>query len=648
MKNRTFKKMAAAVMAVALIGSGISAPAADKALFGSVLTANADELDEIIKEKIFYDEESHTLTLIGLSSYDDWSAYKKKVKSVQFRNKVYHIVTQNVSFPVDSCGLFSGYNWLYTLDVSSADTSRVKDMSLLFNGLSYLDTLDVSNFDTSNVTNMDRMFAECRGLENLDVSSFNTSKVTNMNQMFSNCQKLKSLDLSNFDTLNVTDMFGMFEMFFGCESLEKLDISNFDTSNVTNMCGMFNGLYNLESLDVSKFDTSNVTIMARMFQGCRKIKELDVSNFNTSNVTDMNSMFAGCQNLKSLDLRNFNTSNVTKMDGMFFGDSSLESLDVSSFDTSNVVWMSQLFNRCSSLKALDLSNFDTTSVLYIGDMLKDCPKLEPDISTIVGKSVTLDGTIGANFFIEPCKNLAKVVLSGPNGDITYTDFSKVAQENGTYKFTYPINATQANEKVTLKTYDEDGRQLIVCKARYELSNHSQGEGSVQGYIDDIKKEKVYKEDPVTTIMVNTLENYCKAAENYFKGTKNTVNKVSEQFAVILDNYAPTIASGTDIKLSLILDSETAVRIYTNGSGVKIDGQAVTPYMSKYGKCYEIANIPAHQLINTHTLTVDGMEYTFSPMSYVYRVMNSESTDKLREAAWAVFLYATAADEYNKK
>jgi surface protein len=42
---------------------------------------------------------------------------------------------------------------------------------------------------------MERMFNECKALTSLDLSSFNTSKVKNMSYMFINCNSLKEITL---------------------------------------------------------------------------------------------------------------------------------------------------------------------------------------------------------------------------------------------------------------------------------------------------------------------------------------------------------------------------------------------------------------------------------------------------------------------
>ena len=181
---------------------------------------------------------------------------------------------------------------------------------------------------------------------------------------------------------------------------------------------------------------------------------------------------------------------------------------------------------------------------------------------------------------------------------------------------------------------------------YGLCNHSQVEGTVYGYINGIKSTELYKNDAKLQILVNAMENYCKAAENYFKGTENEVKEYTDEFAVTVEPFAPEF--GEDVKISLVLDSATAVRIYTNASGVKIDGNDITPKTTKYGKCYEIANIPAHQLLGWHTLTIGDKNYQFSLMSYVYRTVKSQSASKLlKDTAWAAYLYANAANSYIK-
>ena len=467
--------------------------------------------------------------------------------------------------------------------------------------------------------------------------------------------KAETFDLANADTSNVHNMA---RMFYTCRSAESLDLSSWNTSNVNDMSYMFSET-NFVSLDLSNWDTSNVNDMGYMFWCARKLKSLDLKHFITSNVRTMAYMFADCEVLESLDISNFDTSNVTTMQQMFFDCHLLTSLDVSSFNTSKVTSMYWMFGECEKLASIDVTGFDTSNTeTSTGSyaMFLGCTALEPDIYHISGQNTSLDGNLCLNFYIWGAsyfsiipENGAKAVLSGPNGEVVISDLSSVKEPNGKYKLTYPINANQTKEKVTLKVYDKNDRQLILCKENghnyaYSLSSYSQAENTVQNYINELKEERSYKNDTKLQTFVNAIENYCNAAENYFKEVENEVKEYSDEYAVAVKSFAPEFDK--DVKMSLVLNSATAVRIYTDALNVKIDGEEITTPNSKYGKFYEISNIPAHKLMDWHTLTIGGKDYQFSPMSYVYRVLNNNTASQnLKNVAWATFLYANAANGY---
>lgn len=597
MKKQSFQKITAAVMAISLFGGVIST--GGKSLFGSQCIAKADILDD---ENI--DDYDHVNDPDNIDNYDRVSFDEEtgilllngKVNKKDVKEYIYNKNVKKVScakgtvFPVDSSDMFNCF-YAETFDFSNADMSKVENMFQMFFHCYNVKTVDFSNTDTSNVTNMSKMFYQC-GSSELKIINLDTSSVEYMDWMFYS-SKFVSLDISSFNTSKVKDMARMFD---DCKQLTSLDLSNFDTSSVTNMLYMFNS--------------------------CESLTSLNVSSFNTSNVTNMTGMFARCYKLK------------------------LTSIDVRGLDTSKA-------EACRN-------NWGT---------LFDCYELKPDIVHYDGTSVTLDGRIEVVFHIyekeymgyDSSSNLEKIVMSGPNGDIVITDFSRKTDDNpngldisyGRMKCIYPLDATQAKEKVTLKAYDKDGNQLILCKTsgtdlNHSLCSYSQVEASVYDYMNAIRQNYIYyNSDDKLQKLVNAIDNYCKAAENYFKGAENQVYEFSINNDGDIKTDAPEF--GKDVKISLVLNSATAVRIYTNGTGVLIDGNKITPCTTKYGKCYEISNIPAHQLFVLHTLTIDGKNYQFSPMSYVYRVLNSDTaSQKLKNVAWAAYKYANAANEYIKK
>ena len=58
-------------------------------------------------------------------------------------------------------------------------------------------------------------------LQSINLSSFNTTNVKNMSLMFSGCSSLQSINLSSFNTTNVEYMSFMFD---GCSSLKKENV----------------------------------------------------------------------------------------------------------------------------------------------------------------------------------------------------------------------------------------------------------------------------------------------------------------------------------------------------------------------------------------------------------------------------------------
>ena len=101
---------------------------------------------------------------------------------------------QHVKFS-DLMLLGSGRKNVLTVDMSRADTGRIRDMSFMFSDLSSVKQLDLSGVDTGSATNMFCMFKGCSLLERLDLSAFSFTKVERSTWMFSQCSGLKEVIL---------------------------------------------------------------------------------------------------------------------------------------------------------------------------------------------------------------------------------------------------------------------------------------------------------------------------------------------------------------------------------------------------------------------------------------------------------------------
>ena len=168
-------------------------------------------------------------------------------------------------------------------------------------------SIDLTSFNTSNVKDMGNMFNGVEATEIKGLETFNTNNVTDMNQMFK-ASKVIILNLDNFNTKNVTDMTGMFYY----SNFSEIKLNNFDTSNVTDMNNMFTHS-KATIIDVSSFDTSKVTNMNNMFYGSELLKTIYVSNkFNVNKVTTSDYMFEGCINLVGGKGTKYNSSYIDK------------------------------------------------------------------------------------------------------------------------------------------------------------------------------------------------------------------------------------------------------------------------------------------------------------------------------------------------
>lgn len=385
--KKLFPKTVAALLSFTCMGSIMTTSFNGTPLFTTRLIADAEE-----SSCVSFDEETGTLTLSGQVESNCLYSYRnsKKVKRVE--------ASEGTVLPEDSTRLFT-YILADTIDLSKADTSKVKYANLMFDHCSNIKSLDLSSFNTSNITSMTLMFQYCRALESIDLYSFDTRNVEHMDYMFYCCHNLKSLDLSNFKTNKVVTMH---DMFAGCWALEELDLSSFDTTNVQGMGRMFTNCSNLKSVNLSSFDTSKVTNMGYMFYYCSSLEALNLNNFDTSNVTGMEYMFSNCSSLKSLDLSSFDTSNVKNMDHMFTSCSRLGELNLSSFNTSKIDNMRGMFQLCESLKSLNLSSFDTKNVKSMQNMFSECTSLK---SIFVSDKWSTDSVVISDKMFYNCSNL---------------------------------------------------------------------------------------------------------------------------------------------------------------------------------------------------------------------------------------------------
>ena len=119
------------------------------------------------------------------------------------------------------------------------------------------------------------------------------------------------------------------------------------------------------------------------------------------------------------------------------------------------------------------------------------------------------------------------------------------------------------------------------------------------------------------------------------------SRTGEEDGIKPDNY------------TLLLDSETTVRVYFKLTGTKsideytftVDGVEVTP-VYKNGLYYiQKTDIGAHRLDELHVFTCGGITITYGGLSYVNQVMTYYTEGTTFDMASALFAYSKAAEEY---
>lgn len=237
------------------------------------------------------------------------------------------------------------------------------DLSKLFYNLNSLEEINNLNYlDTSNCENMSSMFEYCDQLKTIDVSSFNTSSVKDMSYMFSNIQNCTSIgDITNWDVSNVSN----FSHFLNDDKklttfpadFSKWKVSNkcTDTSYMFNCVGYTPGKLNksiwpTSEINLSDWDVSNVIDMSYMFKNAFKLTTLNISGWNTSKVKNMSNMF-----------EMYDKTDKGKLTTI---------IGIDSIDVSNVKDMSNIFYSCRAFSA-NLSNWKPLSVTNISQAFYD-------------------------------------------------------------------------------------------------------------------------------------------------------------------------------------------------------------------------------------------------------------------------------------
>ena len=287
---------------------------------------------------------------------------------------------------------------------------------------------------------------------------------------------------------------------------------------------------------------------------------------------------------------------------------------------------------------------------------------------LYGHSITLDGSIGVNFYVELTDALlasdtAEMVFTVPNGsktdtqtllvkDVIADDSNKVVIGSKTYyKFKCSISAKDMASTITAQLVDgeKSGTEYIY---------------SVKDYADYLLAHTEVEQYATAAPLVKAMLNYGAASQTYFgiEGTAANASLTDEEKALgvsIPDTFKnagnATLPEGVTFEgATLSLKSETTLSLYFKGLAEDTeficDGKTVETVKNGDHVVARIRGIKANELENDFTVTFEGdsetYNVTYNVMTYCYNVLNDGTVDdNLKNVCKALYQYAEEASKY---
>ena len=290
------------------------------------------------------------------------------------------------------------------------------------------------------------------------------------------------------------------------------------------------------------------------------------------------------------------------------------------------------------------------------------PKAPAPVEVFTKHSITLGGDIGVNFFLD---KTAYDNLSGTKTvkfvlDTTEYTGTVRAYDDEKYVVTCDVVAAQMAHTITATLY-VDGE--AVDTDDYSVQDYAETVYANPSAYDSEKPEQL-------KAVAEALLHYGAMAQTVFAGSlKETpdhladVNMPAADFSgATAENIAAAIkGSASDLDAaaaafdaefytsSLIYLSRNTLRLYFTPASKTVgalDGLDFSGNLSRYYYYADVADIPAAELDNQQTFSVNGTEFTFSALDYAKAVVESTKMEpEQKNLAKALYLYNQKANAY---
>ena len=254
-----------------------------------------------------------------------------------------------------------------------------------------------------------------------------------------------------------------------------------------------------------------------------------------------------------------------------------------------------------------------------------------ETATFTNASVTLGDDLALNFYVDG--------IADDTAAAEYTvNFTGACVDESS---ALAYNATEGKYYATTHVYAKDIDKDItatLCKGSDTVDTIE--DYSISQYLSNALSEA----DEKTAALINATTNFGYASAEYFYGDNYGVTDTFADYAPDTSAYAPTFDSDA-AKLSLVLDSKTAARLYVKDDTTGTES-TISSTKADYPTYHEVTGLLPQNLADEQTITVGGTDYTFSALTWCNRVLtNGSASQKNVNMAKAIMAYYEAAKNY---
>lgn len=276
-------------------------------------------------------------------------------------------------------GMFDNCDYATHFDLSSCDTSGVKNMNRMFCDVGASE-LDLSSFDFSSVTTADEMFYEAYYLKRIKVDGKSSDSASGSFTLYMpKCTSASSIfgyntALATFNgKLLLPACTDFSNAFYGCSSLQSIDLSNSNFNKCNNFSNTFSWCTSLSKIRMDGVDLDAATNLN--FISLNTVKELYMTGAKLSSVTSLEEWYQN-KNIQKIVFSESTLSSCTTTKNMFNSCSKLAEVVMDDLSFPACTTVESMFQSCSSLKTVHMSNLITTGCSTYTDMFSKTAAVE--------------------------------------------------------------------------------------------------------------------------------------------------------------------------------------------------------------------------------------------------------------------------------